>query len=161
MESVMVRGVALNRDEATVIVDGVPDVPGVLARLFTATAAAHTNVDMIVHSSRSEGLSDVAFTVARSDLKRVLDAIEPVAKDLGAKAVYSDASIAKVSVVGVGMRSAYGVAATTFQAIADRGISIHMVSTSEIKISCVVEEKDGEEALRVLHDAFGLGTGEA
>lgn len=160
MESVLVRGVALNRDEATVTVDGVPDIPGVLARIFMTTGQAHINVDMIVHSSRSEGLSDIAFTVARSDLKRVLEVVKPVAENLGAKNVCADESIAKVSVVGVGMRSAYGVAAKAFQAIADRGISIHMVSTSEIKISCVVAEEDGEEALRALHGAFDLGTGE-
>jgi len=160
MEGVFVRGAALNRRQAKLAIDGVPDRTGQLAAIFDGMARARINVDMIVHTSRGEGMSDISFTVDRSDLDRALQVAQGLAREIGAGHVYADSAIASVSVVGIGMRSHYGVAATMFQALASRGINVNMVTTSEIKISCVVAEEDGEEALRALHEAFELDKSE-
>lgn len=156
MEQVVVRGVALARDEAKITVQGVPDIPGVAAKICTAMAEQKISVDMIIQNATLIGTTDFTFTVLESDFDDALEAVEKLGRDLGAQNVISDKNIAKVSVVGVGMRSHSGVARTMFSALADAGINIQMISTSEIKISCVVDEPSGEEAVRVIHKAFKL-----
>jgi len=158
MERVMISGVSLDKAEAKLSLAGVPDVPGIAAKLFTALADRGVNVDMIIQSVGEDGLNTISFTVTKSDLKLALQTTETVGAELGAKRVESDPGIAKVSAVGAGMRSHSGVAAKMFRALGDAGINIHMISTSEIKLSCVVDESRAEEALQVLHDAFKLGT---
>jgi aspartate kinase len=156
MEDVVVRGVALARDEAKITILGVPDHPGVAARICTVMAEGNINIDMIIQNATQTGRTDFTFTVLQSDYRDALEAVEKLRKELGAQKVVADQSIAKVSVVGVGMRSHTGVAKTMFQALADAGINIQMISTSEIKISCVVDEASGEKAVRVVHKAFRL-----
>lgn len=157
MEGVRIRGAAINKGEAKVTVVGVPDRPGVAAKLFTALANQHVNVDMVVQNVSHEGRTDMSFTVAHGDLEAAVEAVDALVEELGARQVVSDHNIAKISVVGIGMRSHFGIAAKMFQALADAGINIQMISTSEIKISIVVSRDDGEAALRVVHDAFELG----
>ncbi|MCD6287657.1 MAG: aspartate kinase [Candidatus Hydrogenedentes bacterium] len=158
MESVLVRGVALTGDEARVNIEGLPDRPGVASRIFETLANESVNVDMIVQSVGHGNKNDISFTVDSSQLRQVLYIAERVATDLGADRVTHDENIAKVSVVGVGMRTHSGVAAKMFKALADAEINIQMISTSEIKISCVVEHDKGEKAAVALHTAFGLDT---
>ena len=156
MEAVIVRGAALNRDEAKVTVIGVPDQPGIAARILGEVAGRNVNLDMIIQNVGHDGKADLTFTVMKGDLADALDACNEAAKELGAGEVTSDDNIAKVSVVGVGMRSHSGVAEKMFRALADKGINIQMISTSEIKISCVVEKDRADDAMRALHDAFEL-----
>ena len=156
MEQVLVAGIAYDRNEAKVSIRGVPDRPGIAARIFGALADRNIVVDMIVQDVGEGGRASMTFTVPKADLKKALSVIEPVARDLGATEVEADTGIAKVSIVGVGMRSHAGVAARMFQALAGEGINVLMISTSEIKVSCVIEEKYTELAVRVLHDAFEL-----
>lgn len=156
MEQVVVAGVAYDRNEAKVSVRGVPDRPGIAAKIFGALAEKNIVVDMIVQDVGEGDRASMTFTVPKADLKRALVVIEPLAKELGAAEVVSDTGIAKVSIVGVGMRSHAGVAAQMFDVLAREGINVLMISTSEIKVSCVIEEKYTELAVRVLHDAFGL-----
>jgi aspartate kinase len=129
----------------------------VAARLFTALADKHINVDMVVQNISHAGRTDMSFTVAHTDLDAAIQAVEGIQGEIGASAVLGDKGIAKVSVVGVGMRSHYGIAAKMFQALAAAGINIQMISTSEIKLSVVVAAADGDQALRTVHDAFALG----
>ena len=160
MEQVVVSGVTANRDEAKITAKQVPDVTGVAARLFSPLADAGIVVDMIIQNISSDGHTDVTFTVPRGDCKRAIDILTSEAGDLcgnGDRLSWDD-QIAKVSIVGVGMRSHAGVAKTMFSILSDEGINIQMISTSEIKISCVIDEKYAELALRVLHDGFGLGS---
>jgi len=156
MEKVVVRGVALARDEGKITIQGVPDRPGVAAKICTAMAKRNINIDMIIQNATLTGTTDFTFTVLESDFDDALEAIEKLRKELGAAGIISDKDIAKVSVVGVGMRSHSGVAQTMFEALAKAGINIQMISTSEIKISCVVDEASGEDAVRVIHKAFKL-----
>jgi aspartate kinase len=158
MEKLVLNGVAYDRDEAKITIQGVPDQPGVAFRTFQAVADAHINVDMIVQNVSVAGKTDLSFTVTRSDLPKVLEIVEKVAQGIGAKGVISDKDIAKVSIVGVGMRSHPGVAAKMFGALAECGINIQMISTSEIKISCIIEEKHVEKAVRAIHEKFELGS---
>ena len=157
MEDVLVRGVTLNKDEAKVTVCGVPDKPGLAARIFEEIAGGNINVDMIIQNVSRKGFTDVSFTVVCGDLKKTLKLLESFVKKIKAKGVTFDKGIAKVSVVGIGMRSHSGVAAKMFKALAAKKINIGMISTSEIKISCVLRKDKGEEAVRALHKAFGLG----
>ncbi len=157
MEQVAVAGVAYDRNEAKVSVRGVPDRPGIAARIFGALAAKNIVVDMIVQDVGEGDRTSMTFTVPKADLQRALSVIEPVAEDLGTTEVSADTGITKVSVVGVGMRSHAGIAARMFDVLAREGINVLMISTSEIKVSCVIAEKYTELAVRVLHDAFGLG----
>jgi len=129
----------------------------VAARIFGLLAATHINVDMIVQNVSHEERADMSFTVGHGDLERAIEVCKGLAAELGATEVLGDHNVAKVSVVGVGMRSNFGIAGKMFQTLADAGINIQMISTSEIKISAVVDADSGEQALRVLHDAFGLG----
>jgi len=159
MEDVLVRGVALNPDEARVNVDDLPDIPGVAARLFETIANEQIGVDMIVQSAGHAdhaGKNSISFTVNRNQLQAVVDIVKRVVDELGSGSISYDDSIAKVSVVGVGMISHSGVAATMFKALADSNINIQMISTSEIKISCIVNREQGKEATRAIHSAFGL-----
>ncbi len=156
MEQVLVAGIAYDRNEAKVSIRGVPDRPGIAAKIFGALADRNIVVDMIVQDVGEGGRASMTFTVPKADLKKALSVIEPVVRDLGAAEVEADTGIAKVSIVGVGMRSHAGVAARMFQALAGEGINVLMISTSEIKVSCVIEEKYTELAVRVLHDAFEL-----
>lgn len=156
MEQVLVSGVAYDRNEAKVSVRGVPDRPGIAASIFGELSKKSIVVDMIIQDVSEGGKASMTFTVPKADLTKALDVIRPVAAELGAGEVSSDTGIAKVSIVGVGMRSHAGVAAKMFQVLAGEGVNVLMISTSEIKVSCVIEEKYTELAVRVLHDAFGL-----
>jgi len=156
MEQVDVRAAALEQNEAKVTVRDVPDRPGVAASIFSELARAHINVDMIVQNVSAEGKADVSFTVMQDDLAPALATVRRLADQLGGARVESDSDISKLSVVGVGMRSHSGVAERMFRALADERINILMISTSEIKISCIIERSAGERALRAVHRAFGL-----
>ncbi len=157
MERVVVSGVTYNKNEAKIEVMRVPDVPGVAAKLFKPIAEANIVVDMIIQtSSADKGYADVAFTVPKPDFPKALQIIKETIKEIGGKEVLSDENIAKVSIVGVGMRSHSNVASQMFSALAKEGINIQMISTSEIKISCIIDSKYTELAVRALHDAFEL-----
>jgi len=156
MESVVVRGAALNSGEAKVTVIGVPDQPGIASKILEQVAGCNVNLDMIVQNVGRDGKADVTFTVMKNDLQDALAACKKASKELGAEGVEADDNIAKISVVGVGMRSHSGVAQKMFKALADEKINIQMIATSEIKISCVVEKDRAAAALRAVHDAFEL-----
>lgn len=157
MENILISGVSFDKNQAKITTTGVPDSPGIAAEIFTPLAESGIVVDMIVQNISIEGHTDMTFTVPRTDFKKSIIITEEVAKKLGAKSVVSDDKITKVSLVGVGMKTHSGVATTMFSALAKEGINIMMISTSEIKISCVIEEKYTELAVRTLHDAFELG----
>ena len=157
MEDVLISGIAFNRDEAKLTVIGVPDTPGVAHKLLGPIASANIEVDMIVQNIAPDGATtDFTFTVHRNDYKRAMSILESTARELGAREVSGDNKIVKISLVGVGMRSHAGIASTMFEALAREGINIRMISTSEIKISVVVDEKYLELGVRALHDAFHL-----
>jgi len=158
MEAIPVSGVAFSRNEARVSITRVPDRPGIAVRFFEPVAAANIVVDLIIQNTSIDGLADITFTVPKSDLAKTLEIVRNVAREVGAGEVHSDEKIAKISIVGVGMRNNAGIASRMFNALAQAGINIMMISTSEIKISCVIEDKYTELAVRVLHDAFGLET---
>lgn len=159
MEQVVVSGVAYAKDQAKVTVIGVPDRPGIAAQLFGRIAGNNILVDMIIQNVSEQGLTDISFTVPKADAIQSLEIVKDVATAIGAKEVTFDERIAKVSIVGVGMRGHSGVAARMFEVLSRENINIMMISTSEIKISCVIEAKYTELAVRVLHDAFELGAG--
>jgi len=159
METITVRGAALVRDLAKVTIRGVPDQPGVAARIFHAIAAANVVVDDIIQNVSRQGAADVSFTVAKDELATAMDTSRQIAQELGAGDVVADDKVSKVSVVGIGMRSHTGVAQRMFKALAEAGVNIQMISTSEIKISCIIDSASADKALRVVHDAFGLGIG--
>ncbi|MGC8554750.1 MAG: aspartate kinase [Candidatus Acidulodesulfobacterium sp.] len=157
MEELQVSSVACDKDEAKISIRGIPDKPGIAAKIFSKISAANIVVDMIIQNISIEGHTDLTFTVSKKDLKKALEITEELAKELNAKEVLSDDKIAKVSVIGVGMRNHYGTASTMFDVLAKENINIMMISTSEIKISCVIDAKYAELAARILHDAFNLG----
>lgn len=161
MEQPIISGIAFQRDEAKVTLLGVPDKPGVAYQILGPVADANIDVDMIVQNVGHDGTTDFSFTVAKNDLKKVMEILERVKNDLGARQVIGDKSVCKVSLVGVGMRSHPGVAAKMFRTLAEEGINIQMISTSEIKISVLIDEKYLELAVRALHKAFGLDQSEA
>ncbi len=156
MEDVVVRGVTLNADEAKVSLRGVPDKPGVAAKIFKTVAGENVNIDMIIQNIGEQGKSDISFTVMKGDLKRTLAIIRKMSKTIKAERVDSDENIARVSIVGVGMRTHSGIAARMFGALASEKINIEMISTSEIKISCIVNKKYAGKAVRIIHTKFGL-----
>ena len=157
MERVVVSGVTYNKNEAKIEIMRVPDIPGVAAKLFKPIADANIVVDMIIQTSSTEkGCADLAFTVPKTDFSKALQIVREGVREIGGKEVLSDENIAKVSIIGVGMRSHSSVAAQMFSALAREGINIQMISTSEIKISCVIDSKYTELAVRALHDAFEL-----
>jgi len=154
MEDVLVSGVTLDQNQSKVTITGVEDRPGLAARIFGPIAAAGIVVDMIIQNASADGRTDMTFTVNRDDVRRTLELVQRVAKEIGATGVRSDDQVAKVSIVGVGMRTHAGVAAKMFEVLADERINIEMIATSEIKVSVVVNSKYGELAMRALHDAF-------
>ena len=156
MEQATISGIAFNRDEAKITILGVPDRPGIAYQILGPIGDASIDVDMIVQNVGHDGLTDFSFTVHRNDYHKALDILKPVAAHIKAREVQGGDKIAKVSVVGVGMRSHAGIASTAFRTLAEEGINIQMISTSEIKISVVIDEKYMELAVRVLHKAFGL-----
>jgi len=156
MEAVLVSGITYNKDEAKISVLRVPDKPGIAAKIFSPLSHANITVDMIIQNVSHEGYTDLTFTVPKTDFKKALKIVEETAKETGAVSVASDESIAKVSIVGVGMRSHSGVASKMFQTLSQEGVNIQMISTSEIKVSCVIDSKYTELAVRVLHEAFEL-----
>jgi aspartate kinase len=156
MEQATISGIAFNRDEAKITILGVPDRPGIAYQILGPVGDANIDVDMIVQNVGHDGLTDFSFTVHRNDYQRTLNILKPVAAHIKAREVQGGDKIAKVSIVGVGMRSHAGIASTAFRTLAEEGINIQMISTSEIKVSVVIDEKYMELAVRVLHKAFGL-----
>ena len=154
MERLVVSGVTYNRDEAKIRVPGVKDAPGVAARLFTPLSEAGIVVDMIIQNLSHDGTTDMTFTVERSGYAQAMQLAQQAADEIGASPVEGDEAIAKVSIVGLGMKDHAGVASKMFRVLADEGINIQLISTSEIKVSVVIEEKYTELAVRALHAAF-------
>ena len=157
MEKVMVSGVAYSKNEGRITIRKVPDRPGIAAQIFEPIFENGIVVDMIVQNTSADGITDLTFTVPKNEFYNTLKLVSGIAEEIGAERVLGDEDIAKVSIVGVGMRTHAGVALKMFKTLADENINIMMISTSEIKISCVIEEKYTELAVRGLHDAFGLG----
>ncbi len=156
MEKALISGIAFNRDEAKLTISGVPDLPGVASKILSPIADANIEVDMIIQNIADDETTDFTFTVHRNDFVKARESLLTTCAEMGAKKVTADDSIVKVSIVGVGMRSHAGIASTMFKTLADEGINIRMISTSEIKISVVVDEKYLELAVRSLHSAFEL-----
>ena len=156
MEQPLIAGIAYNRDEAKVTIRGVPDQPGVASRIFGPISAAHLNIDMIIQNVAQDGTTDLTFTVNRSEYAEAMQLLNDIAKELNARDVVGDDTLAKIAIVGVGMRSHSGVAAKMFETLATEGINIELISTSEIKISVGVNDKYLELAVRALHKAFEL-----
>ncbi len=156
MEQAIISGIAFNRDEAKITIIGVPDKPGIAYQILGPIADANIDVDMIVQNVGHENTTDFTFTVHRNDFSKAMDIVKKIASEIGAREVKGDDKIAKVSIVGVGMRSHVGIARNMFEALSREGINIQMISTSEIKISVVVEDKYMELAVRILHQAFNL-----
>jgi aspartate kinase len=156
MEDVVIRGVAVDKNQAKVTIAGVPDKPGVAARVFKAVADANINIDVIVQNVSEKGFTDISFTVASAEAGKAAKILQPIVKEIGAREVTSTEKIAKLSIVGIGMRSHSGVAAKMFEILAEAGVNIEMISTSEIKISVIIGLDHAEKAARAVHDAFGL-----
>lgn len=156
MEAALVSGIAFNRDEAKITVLGVPDTPGIAHKILAPISDSKIEVDVIVQNVSTDGKTDFSFTVHRNDFQRTLEILKPVAEAIGAKDIIGDDRICKLGLVGVGMRSHVGVASTMFEALSSEGVNIQMVSTSEIKITVVIDEKYMELAVRALHQAFDL-----
>lgn len=156
MESLIVSAVTHDKNQARITLKSVPDKPGVAAKIFSPIADNGIVVDMIIQNTRAEGLTDLTFTVPKAEFSKAMEIEQKVAKDIGAEEVLGDPDIAKISVIGVGMKNHSGVAATMFNTLSRENINILMISTSEIRISCIVEEKYTELAVRVLHSVFGL-----
>lgn len=161
MEDPIISGVVQDASESKVTVIAVPDRPGISAALFENLANANINVDMIVQNTSKDGLTDISFTVPKADMKTAESIVARVAAEIGAQAVTHDANIAKVSLVGAGMKTSPGIAARMFRVLADNNVNIHMISTSTIRVSVVISSSDMETAVRALHTAFGLDSGTA
>ena len=157
MEEVVVSGVTSDKDQAKVSLIGLPDTPGVAAEIFQSLADAGINIDMIIQNASQDGTADLSFTTAEKDLNKTIEIVSEIKAKTGFNSVNKDCNIAKVSVIGIGMKSHVGIASKTFRALADAGINIQMISTSEIKISCVIKEDQTERAVQVTHDVFELG----
>ena len=157
MEEVVVTGVTHDRNQAKISILRVPDRPGIAGQVFGAVADANIVVDMIVQNISRDGFTDMSFTVPRADYQRAIEVLKQVSTTVGAQGVVHDERVAKVSIVGVGMRSHSGVASRMFATLAREGVNIQMISTSEIAVSCVIEEKYAELAVRALHDTFEVG----
>lgn len=156
MEDAVIRGVTKNTDESKVTILHVPDTPGVAAKVFKILADVNANIDMIIQNVSEKGKTDISFTVVNSDFNKVQKILEELSKEVGADRVEYDQNIAKISIVGIGMKSHSGVAAKMFDALANESINIKMISTSEIKISCVIAKDQADKAVRVLHEQFDL-----
>lgn len=160
MEKVVVRGVTLDKNQAKVTIAAVPDKPGMAALIFTTLSDAGINVDMIIQNISASGTTDITFTVTRDDVAKTKRIIEPIVKKIGAREIIAQEGVCKLSIVGIGMRSHSGVAATLFQALADSKTNIQLITTSEIKVSVVIDEASGPRASKAVHDAFKLGVKE-
>jgi len=158
LENIAVRGVTCNKSEAKITIDAVPDKPGVAAKIFTELATAGISVDTIVQNVSHTKHTDISFTVSKNDLNKAIAIAEKVAKKIQAGAVSSDKNIARVSIVGSGMRSHHGIAAQMFDTLAKNKVNINMISTSEISISCIIDQKSTDKAVKALHSAFKLDT---
>jgi len=158
MEQAIISGIAFSRDEAKITVMGVPDRPGIAYAILGPIADANVDVDVIIQNASVDGITDFSFTVHRNDFQKSMDISRKVQAHIGARDIVGDNKVCKVSMVGVGMRSHVGIASQMFRTLSEEGINIQMISTSEIKISVVVDEKYMELAVRVLHKAFGLET---
>ena len=156
MEGAIVSGVTHDTSEAKVTLRSVPDRPGVAAQLFTALADENVNVDMIIQNVSEQGTTDISFTTPLTDLPRARKAIDQIAEDIGARKIVIDEDIAKVSIVGAGMRSNPGVTAKMFTTLAQAGVNIDLISTSPIRVSCIISADRVADAVRALHTAFGL-----
>ena len=156
MEQALISGIAFNRDEAKLTILGVPDHPGIASQILGPIAAENIEVDMIIQNTGHDSTTDFTFTVHRNDYQAALSILQRTAEELGAREVNGNEKIAKISVVGVGMRSHAGIASTMFDSLAKENINISMISTSEIKISVVIDEKYLELGVRTLHKAFNL-----
>ncbi len=156
-EKLIISGVAYNKNEARLTVKGVPDTPGIASKVFTPISAAGIVVDVIIQNTSADGKTDLTFTVPKTDYEQAMGLLEKTATEIGAAEVLGDTGIAKVSIIGIGMRNHAGVATKMFSVLAAEGINILNINTSEIKISCVIDEKYTELAVRTLHEAFGLG----
>jgi aspartate kinase len=156
MENVVIRGVSIERNQAKVTITNVPDKPGVAAKVFNAIAGANLSIDMIVQNVSVSGTTDISFTLNKDELPKAKAALDPIVKEIGAKALLAQDGIAKLSVVGIGMRSHSGVAAKLFDCLSKGGINIQMISTSEIKIAVILEEAKIADAANLAHEAFGL-----
>jgi aspartate kinase len=157
MEKVVIRGITVDRRQAKVTVSQVPDRPGVASRVFNAIAAANLNVDMIVQNVSAEGTTDITFTIQADELPKIERCLDPIVTEIGAKGFKAVGGIAKLSVIGIGMRSHSGVAAKMFELLGHAGINMQMISTSEIKISVIVDEDRVDEGANIVHAGFGLG----
>ena len=156
MEEIVVSGVTINRNEAKITICNVPDKPGIAAKIFKELASVGISVDMIVQNVSHTRQTDISFTVTKVDLSKAIRLVRSVARNIGAGDVIEDNDIARVSIVGVGMKSHSGVAAKMFEALAKNKINIEMISTSDISISCIIKKKFAETAVRALHGKFGL-----
>ncbi|HAO60230.1 MAG TPA: aspartate kinase, partial [Psychrobacter sp.] len=156
MEQPVISGIAFNRDEAKIVVRGVPDHPGVASSILTPISDANIEIDMILQNLSDQGLTDFSFTVNRPDFDKAVNILESIKQDIDAKEIHGNTDVVKVSLVGVGMRSHAGVASKMFQVLAENNINIQMISTSEIKISVLIKEQHLEKAVKSLHTAFGL-----
>ena len=156
VEKQTVSGIAYSRDDAKITLRRVPDRPGIAAAVFGALATENVNVDMIVQNTAADGTTDMTFTVGKADLPRARAALDAISAQVGFSEILADPNVAKISVVGVGMRSHAGVANTMFKALADKGINIEVISTSEIKVSVLIAADYTELAVRALHTAYGL-----
>lgn len=156
MEDVVIRGISLARNQAKLTIAGVPDKPGIAGRIFSNIAAAHIVVDMIVQMASIEGTTDISFTIHQDDLEDARKVLMPIVAEIGGTRLNTAAAAAKLSVVGIGMRSHFGVAARMFECLGKAGINIQLVSTSEIKIAVIIEEKDADRAAQLIHAEFGL-----
>lgn len=156
MEEVLISGVTYDKNQAKITIIGVPDQPGIAAKIFTMLAEKNINVDMIIQSSSKDMENDISFTVSKEDLNLAINTMERTVKEVRARTFEYKNNVSKVSLIGIGMRSHSGVASSMFQTLANEGINIEMISTSEIKISCVIEEFQTERAVRALHKAFNL-----
>ena len=156
METVLVSGITYNKNEAKISVMRVPDTPGIAAQIFGPLSDANITVDMIIQNVSHEGFTDMTFTVMRTDVKKALQIVEKTAMAIGADGIKHNENISKISVIGVGMRSHSGIASKMFTVLSQEGVNIEMISTSEIKVSCIIDDKYTELAVRVLHEAFDL-----
>jgi aspartate kinase len=156
IEDIVVRGIASDKTQARITLLGIPDDQNVIIELFNSIAEANIVIDIITQTSSVDGLTDIGFTVSKSDFKRAFEIARKFAEKNGVKNVLGDLNIGKVSIIGIGMVSHAGVASRMFTALARAGIKVYMISTSEIKISCVIDEKDIEKAVKVLYDEFKL-----
>jgi aspartate kinase len=156
MEDVVIRGVSIDRKQAKITISGVRDEPGIAARIFSAISAANIVVDMIVQNASVEGATDVSFTIHEADLDQAQRLLEPIVDQIGSRGILAQSGVAKLSVVGIGMRSHSGVAARFFECLGKGGINIQMISTSEIKIAVVIDEKNSDRAAQLTHEEFSL-----